>query len=145
MSEEKDSYIRRTNMDFIELLVYTDNSLGTTEDNDGYSLALVKASTINLVEARTHEYSYVHTTQGKVFKTVGNYRTVTNRLFYANQNHKIINMSILKPSDFFYHRIDEIFNYVDNIYFSQDFMEKLKKVIESPLFTYRGIMTFDSE
>lgn len=145
---ENVNYIPRQIMDFIEFLVYKEgNPINTVNMNEheesNYSLVLPKASSIILVEAGTHEYSYVHTDKGKIFKVVGNYRTVTNRVFYANQAHKIINMSILKPSDYFYHRTEEMNDYVDNIYFSQEFMDKLKNIINSELFTYRGINNID--
>lgn len=145
---EKKVNFPKTKMDFIELLIhlpqYVNNGNNGNDDNeDKYSLVLLKASTIISVEAGNEHYSYVHTNNNKVYKAVGNYRTVTNRIFYANQSHAIINMSILKPSDYFYHRVDELAEYADDIYYSIDFMAKLRKVIKSELFTYRGINTFD--
>lgn len=130
----------KTRMDFIEFLTH---SIQHDDGEDEYSLVLLQASTIVSIEAGNEHFSFVETNRGKKYKVVGNYRTVTNRAFYANQSHAIINMSILKPSDYFYHRMSELPDYADNVYYSIDFMAKLKKVLESDLFTYRGINTFD--
>lgn len=148
MSQSEATYSPRQIMDFIEFLVYREgNPLNTIKNSEfeqsEFSLVLPKASSIILVEAGTHEYSFVHTDKNKIFKVVGNYRTITNRIFYANQSHLIINMALLKPSDFFYHRIEEMDAHVDNVYFTQEFMNHLKTIIQSPLFTYRGINTIN--
>lgn len=137
-------------MDFIEFVTHVDHTTSVFKESDTpegysklYSLVLIQASTIVLIEAVSHEYCIIHTNQGKQFKVSGNYRCNTNRVFYAMQKNKIINMAILKPSDYFYHRIEELGNSVDNLYYDVATLQKLKKILESDLFQYRGINTLE--